>query len=282
MKKLSTILLLTFLFSCSTNNTSSNVNQDENSYTSSLDSISSSTNSIELDKKNIEEFEEYLLDINGHPNKVNAVMNNYYNFSAGEDADLEGKDTFEVNRYKRENASDIVIRKGSQIVGNSITNYESQIFADSDYFYNLINDGTNKRKTTIIYLKSQEETNFNISFGLTQISNLDYLKSLIGDERVTYTLNLPTSYLLKGEVSFSYSLTALDSNSAKTQQISHEITLNIENSVITKAKHITQTDMYAGGVKANWQRIESSYTYTQGEYEKYDGEVFNPKEYIEE
>ena len=292
MKKgLGFISLSLLLFSCSTNKSMTTVENNESSVDSTRidDSTSSSSfesssqaKQIDLDKEKIEEFNQYLMDINGHPNKVNVSMNSSYNFSSGDEIDLEGSDIFEAMRYKRENASDIVIRKGTQIVENSKSDYQAQLFTDKNYFYTLVNDGNSKTKTSSIYIKSLEEEFFNISFGFTQIANLNYLKSVIENNNISYTLDLPNDYLLKGDISFSYSLSSLDQNKIKTKEIKHEITVTINNNVISKAKHITQTDLYAGGIKANWQRIESNYTYFEGEYELYKGEVFNPSEYLEQ
>ncbi|HAS56862.1 MAG TPA: hypothetical protein DEF61_02665 [Firmicutes bacterium] len=292
MKKgLGFISLSLLLFSCSTNKSMTTVENNESSVDSTRidDSTSSSSfesssqaKQIDLDKEKIEEFNQYLMDINGHPNKVNVSMNSSYNFSSGDEIDLEGSDIFEAMRYKRENASDIVIRKGTQIVENSKSDYQAQLFTDKNYFYTLVNDGNSKTKTSSIYIKSLEEEFFNISFGFTQIANLNYLKSVIENNNISYTLDLPHDYLLKGDISFSYSLSSLDQNKIKTKEIKHEITVTINNNVISKAKHITQTDLYAGGIKANWQRIESNYTYFEGEYELYKGEVFNPSEYLEQ
>ena len=285
------ISLSLLLFSCSTNKSMTTVENNESSVDSTRidDSTSSSSfesssqaKQIDLDKEKIEEFNQYLMDINGHPNKVNVSMNSSYNFSSGDEIDLEGSDIFEAMRYKRENASDIVIRKGTQIVENSKSDYQAQLFTDKNYFYTLVNDGNSKTKTSSIYIKSLEEEFFNISFGFTQIANLNYLKSVIENNNISYTLDLPHDYLLKGDISFSYSLSSLDQNKIKTKEIKHEITVTINNNVISKAKHITQTDLYAGGIKANWQRIESNYTYFEGEYELYKGEVFNPSEYLEQ
>ncbi len=293
MKKgLRFISLSMLLFSCSTNQTATTIDKenktssdssliDESTSSSSIESTSNVTQ-IDLDKEKIEDFNQYLLDINGHPNKVNVSMNSSYNFSSGDESDLEGSDIFEAIRYKRENASDIVIRNGTQIVENSKSDYQAQLFTDKNYFYTLVNDGNNKTKTSSIYIKSLEEEFFNISFGFTQIANLNYLKSVIDNINISYTLDLPKNYLLKGEISFSYSLASLDENKVKTKQITHQINLTIDNNAISKAKHITQTDLYAGGIRANWQRIESNYTYFQGEYELYKGEVFNPSEYLEQ
>ena len=292
MKKgLGFISLSLLLFSCSTNKSMTTVENNESSVDSTRidDSTSSSSfesssqaKQIDLDKEKIEEFNQYLMDINGHPNKVNVSMNSSYNFSSGDEIDLEGSDIFEAMRYKRENASDIVIRKGTQIVENSKSDYQAQLFTDKNYFYTLVNDGNSKTKTSSIYIKSLEEEFFNISFGFTQIANLNYLKSVIENNNISYTLDLPNDYLLKGDISFSYSLSSLDQNKIKTKEIKHEITVTINNNVISKAKHITQTDLYAGGIKTNWQRIESNYTYFEGEYELYKGEVFNPSEYLEQ
>lgn len=128
MKKASLLIFsLGFLFSCGA--TTSSISSSESSKTEITTSEQTTTSTLtqeEIDKEKIEEFILYLDDIKGHTKQVNAVMNNYYNFSAGDSPDMSGNDTFSATRYTREGASDITVRKGSVLVGEAQANMNAR------------------------------------------------------------------------------------------------------------------------------------------------------------
>lgn len=278
MKKASLLIFsLGFLFSCGT--TTSNISSSDSSKTEVATSEQTTTSTLaqeEIDKEKIEEFILYLDDIKGHTKQVNAVMNNYYNFSAGDSPDMSGSDTFTATRYSREGASDITVRKGSVLVGESQSKYECQSFVSGTNVYQLVkNEDGSKTKNVAPNILNNAEDALNISFAYSQIGNLKYMLDCIGTDLTTYEYNFPTSYSMTGTFSFSYSLTSFQESNVKSRQISHEVTITLEKSVISKATHVTQDDVYSGGKRVNWQRVESSYTYIHGDYEQFQGEVFD-------
>ena len=266
------------MFSCGT--TTSSVSSSESSKTevttSSEQTTASTLTQEEIDREKIEEFILYLDDIKGHTKQVNAVMNNYYNFSAGDSPDMSGSDTFTATRYSREGASDITVRKGSVLVGESPSKYECQSFVSGTNVYQLVkNEDGSKTKNVAPNILNNAEDALNISFAYSQKANLKYILDNMGSDLISYEYNFPTSYSMTGTFSFSYSLTSFQESNVKSRQISHEVTITLEKSVISKATHATQDDVYSGGKRVNWQRVESSYTYTHGDYEKFQGEVFD-------
>lgn len=278
MKKASLFIFsLGFLFSCGT--TTSNISSSDSSKTEVTTSEQTTTSTLtqeEIDKEKIEEFILYLDDIKGHTKQVNAVMNNYYNFSAGDSPDMSGSDTFTATRYTREGTSDITVRKGSILVGESPSKYECQSFVLGTNVYQLVkNEDGSKTKNVAPNILNNAEDALNISFAYSQKANLKYILDSMGSDLISYEYKFPASFSMTGTFSFSYSLTSFQESNVKTRQISHEVTITLEKSVISKATHITQDDVYSGGKRVNWQRVESSYTYTHGNYEQFQGEVFD-------
>ncbi len=278
MKKASLFIFsLGFLFSCGT--TTSNISSSDSSKTEVTTSEQTTTSTLtqeEIDKEKIEEFILYLDDIKGHTKQVNAVMNNYYNFSAGDSPDMSGSDTFTATRYTREGTSDITVRNGSVLVGESPSKYECQSFVLGTNVYQLVkNEDGSKTKNVAPNILNNAEDALNISFAYSQKANLKYILDNMGLDLISYEYDFPSSYSMTGTFSFSYSLTAFQESNVKTRQISHEVTITLEKSVISKATHVTQDDVYSGGKRVNWQRVESSYTYIHGDYEQFQGEVFD-------
>lgn len=278
MKKASLFIFsLGFLFSCGT--TTSNISSSDSSKTEVTTSEQTTTSTLtqeEIDKEKIEEFILYLDDIKGHTKQVNAVMNNYYNFSAGDSPDMSGSDTFTATRYTREGTSDITVRKGSILVGESPSKYECQSFVSGTNVYQLVkNEDGSKTKNVAPNILNNAEDALNISFAYSQKANLKYILDSMGSDLISYEYKFPASFSMTGTFSFSYSLTAFQESNVKSRQISHEVTITLEKSVISKATHITQDDVYSGSKRVNWQRVESSYTYIHGDYEQFQGEVFD-------
>lgn len=278
MKKASLFIFsLGFLFSCGT--TTSNISSSDSSKTEVTTSEQTTTSTLtqeEIDKEKIEEFILYLDDIKGHTKQVNAVMNNYYNFSAGDSPDMSGSDTFTATRYTREGTSDITVRNGSILVGESPSKYECQSFVLGTNVYQLVkNEDGSKTKNVAPNILNNAEDALNISFAYSQKANLKYILDSMGSDLISYEYKFPASFSMTGTFSFSYSLTAFQESNVKSRQISHEVTITLEKSVISKATHITQDDVYSGSKRVNWQRVESSYTYIHGDYEQFQGEVFD-------
>lgn len=278
MKKASLLIFsLGFLFSCGTTSSPTSSESSKTEVTTSSEQTTTSTlTQEEIDREKIEEFILYLDDIKGHTKQVNAVMNNYYNFSAGDSPDMSGSDTFTATRYSRESASDITVRKGNALVGESPSKYECQSFVSGTNVYQLVkNEDGSKTKKVDQNILSNAEDALNISFAYSQKANLKYILDNMGLDLISYEYKFPTSYSMTGTFSFSYSLTSFQEINVKSRQISHEVTISLEKSVISKATHITQDDVYSGGKRVNWQRVESSYTYIHGDYEQFQGEIFD-------
>lgn len=278
MKKASLFIFsLGFLFSCGT--TTSNISSSDSSKTEVTTSEQTTTSTLtqeEIDKEKIEEFILYLDDIKGHTKQVNAVMNNYYNFSAGDSPDMSGSDTFTATRYTREGTSDITVRKGSILVGESPSKYECQSFVLGTNVYQLVkNEDGSKTKNVAPNILNNAEDALNISFAYSQKANLKYILDSMGSDLISYEYKFPASFSMTGTFSFSYSLTSFQESNVKSRQISHEVTITLEKSVISKATHVTQDDVYSGRKRVNWQRVESSYTYIHGDYEQFQGEIFD-------
>lgn len=283
MKKASLLIFsLGFLLSCGTTPSvsSSESSKTEVTTSSSEQTTTSTLTQEEIDKEKIEEFILYLDDIKGHTKQVNAVMNNYYNLSAGDSPDLSGSDTFTATRYSRDGASDITVRKGSVLIGESPSNYEAQSFVLGTNVYQLVkNEDGSKTKNVDQNILSNAEDALNISFAYSIQAHLKTILDNIGADLTTYEYDFPTSYSMTGTFSFTYSLTWFEEANVKSRQISHEATITLEKSIISKATHKTQDDVYSGGKRINWQRVESNYTYIHGDYEHFQGEVFNVSEF---
>ncbi len=201
MKKASLFIFsLGFLFSCGT--TTSNISSSDSSKTEVTTSEQTTTSTLtqeEIDKEKIEEFILYLDDIKGHTKQVNAVMNNYYNFSAGDSPDMSGSDTFTATRYTREGTSDITVRKGSILVGESPSKYECQSFVLGTNVYQLVkNEDGSKTKNVAPNILNNAEDALNISFAYSQKANLKYILDSMGSDLISYEYKFPASFSMTG------------------------------------------------------------------------------------
>lgn len=263
------------LASCggSASQSSSEATEESSSDSSTSSEEPSSTTSSEDEAAVIKNFLSILYPLNGHPNKATVSQENTYDFGIA----VSGEDDFTVERFSRERASDIAVRKGVSTVGSNVTNYETQTFSDGFLIYALTKyEDVPASKSSATYEDSMLELNIGFSFYYSQESNLNYLARYLYNESVDCEIDLPESIPSSGTTSFSYSMAISD------EKVSHDYSITTDNGIITAYTHNYVDESYVGSQVINSTITKETVSFEQGEYASFTGEVWNPSDFDNE
>lgn len=266
------------LFSCVNNSV------DDGSATSSDFSYSFGyPETVDGQTLEIEEFISQLEAIEGSPKKLSVVQKEQYAFYTGGDSlfTIESTDTFTVERFHRNNASDILIRKGAfSMEGYDDATYECQIFNDATTFYQLTKyDENTKTKSTGAYDPSTAESTYTISLTHSETSNLRYLESYLGVSGFGPAYNFENAKR-NGTFSYEYGITQYDDDGSEAAGIHHELSVTASNSAIVSYTHEYLNVIFLNGEASQYQYTKTEATVIEsGDYDVYSGEVFNPDDF---
>ncbi len=254
----------------------------------------SSISTIPVDEQ-LQTFYAKLLTLEGNVNKMEmfGVSTRYYlSDNASVPFSMPMYDNSTTIRYNSENGP-MLVRTGRQSYslddkGNfsEFTYYTKQTFYDSKFFYYLGKWKENEEVT----LKAERdpfsedaiESVLNISFPLTEKANIEKMCSFVGNTKYGITFQGLNNFTTNGEWNYSYSFTIYENKMAivKVSEVTYNNTLTIKDGVITKVVQEYEDAMYTGNnLKTNWIKSKMTYTFTQGEYEDFTGERFNPNDF---
>lgn len=250
---------------------------------SSSSEPTTSLSETEQAKQDFAAFLAAIEEANGHPSEASMEMKVATSYlSDGDPLTITYNDTFTLKRYHRSQGSDVLMREGSYAYEGSIGSYtyQTQTYAGGGFFYRLTKeDGVPSSGDSTIYRAEAVELNLGFSLHPIQEENLNYLEGFLGESGYLVEYSLPRAIPAEGECSFAYSLTKYASGLNLDWKISHEYALQIEGGVIASYTYSYAQDLYAGGVKANWQESETKATFAQGDYPLYEGEVWDPEDF---
>lgn len=254
--------------------TSSSASSSESSSTSISEESSSSSDTRLSD---IEAFLAELLAINGHPNKATVLQENVDNYYG---MDMDWQDSFTVERFTREGESDIAVRKGTQTIGDTITNYEIQTFVQGENIYLLKKeeDVPERQKSEVYDEASMLETAIGFSTYYIVATNLNYLANFLDYSSVVCEIDLAKDVPSEGTTTFSYSI-AFYVNGTIDEKISHDWSITVSQGIITGYVHDYADQLYYGGENLNSSYSKETVTFEQGEYAPFSGEVWNPSDF---
>jgi|GEM_PF-4642847 len=241
---------------------------------------------IETGIEEIDVFIASLQKLTDHPNVANVSVSTEYNYlTDGSDYfTMNASDTFTIERFLLNKKDGITVREGIYEVEGNESSYVTQTYHDGEKFY-LLTDYKSASdvdsKESIPYKEDTIEDNLSINFSYKEISNLVYLASFKDEDSILGDYELPESINENGDTSYKYSLTAYQDGYLQ-QKISHEVTFTVENGVIVSSKHIVESDLFGGTrQKVNYSVSTTEATYTQGEYQEFDGDLFDPDNFVE-
>lgn len=274
---LKTVFVLLFLSSCTgkPEESQKSINQAESSI-------------LQTGNETIDAFICQLSDLKDHPNKASVKSTTEYNYmigdSDGEYFTLSGTDVFDIERFTVDKRDGITVREGTYTLEDDSSRYVAQVYHDEEYFY-LLTDYKSKMdrdtKKTMPYLEDAIEDNLSINFSYKEIQNLAYLTKFDNEDSILGEYNLPDSIPNDGEVSYKYSLTIYEQGYLN-QKISHEVKFTIENGTIVSSTQTVENDLFGGTrQKINYSLNVTEITYTQGDYQEFDGKLFDPDNFIE-
>ena len=280
MKK-SVFLILPLLFLCSCNKESSSSLSSTSSGTesSSLSSSSSSSSSSST-PLTAEDFVEKLSKAGGHPNQIQGEQETSYFFSTGTEEDgitIDGKDAFTAGRYSNKEDGDLIVRKGVLTMDGSSTSYEMQTSYDEESFYQLLRyeDGTGT-KQLLPFAESSIEANLSLDAAMSEAKSLSDALSYQGVKDVEVVLDLPKS-LTDGETSFSYEVNLfVEGTDVYQRRLLSSTTITLEEGILTHIETTKEEKIYASGLALNKMSVKSAMDIQQGEFQAYDGEIFDP------
>lgn len=286
INKITILFPLLFLFSCGNSASSSSLSSSASSSSSSSSSSSESSSSsslteLEKDKAEVQSFYDYLSSLNDHPNKVSgSTVSSYYYLTDVEPLEIKGTDTFVSTRYTLP-ASGLLERIGTIKMDSSSSKYRTDIYHDKTSFYKLTDyaDDTEDEKQVLSYDSDYEEDNLNISIVYSDMANLEYMLENMGKAKVGYDFSFPESIESLDTLEYSYSLTIYETGTVPNETITHTTSFSLDGDALKKATTTYADDKYAGGVKANWSLSTSTLTFTQGDYEPYNGTLLDPKDF---
>ncbi len=235
----------------------------------------------------IDAFLKQLNKYTDHPNRADVVVttDNYY-MMAGSDEymSMHVVDEFDITRYKLDANGDITVRNGIYTVEDSASKYTSQIYASENSIYCLTDyEGKDDvdLKQTIAYNKDSLEDSLAINFSYKEEENLRYLASYNDGVNATGEYELPDTLPETGEFKYSYAIYAYQ-DGYLNQKISHDVTVEVENNVVVSSKCVVESDLFGGTrKKVNYSVSTTETKYTQGEYDWYADEVFDPSDFAE-
>ncbi len=235
----------------------------------------------------IDAFLKQLNKYTDHPNRADVVVTtDYYYMMAGSDEymSMHVVDEFDITRYKLDANGDITIRNGIYTVEDSASKYTSQIYASENSIYCLTDyedEDDVDLKQTIAYNKDSLEDSLAINFSYKEEENLRYLASYNDGVNATGEYELPDTLPETGEFKYSYAIYAYQ-DGYLNQKISHDVTVEVKNNVVVSSKCVVENDLFGGTrKKVNYSVSTTETKYTQGEYDWYADEVFDPSDFAE-
>jgi len=258
--------------------------------TSEITSLSSQNTSTELSpeeqkRANISNFKDHILSCEGSVKQrdvINVTSTSYASetvplvmLTGYQATAIRYTDIVEINgRYSFLNES------GVETDGSD---YKTQIFYDSRNFYKV----TQYKETSYQSGNKAESTPFNeeniksflsIGYPIDEYNSALYLLEYLDRKDVKVEENNMAGYVYNGSWSYSYNITFYESDetgSVISQYISVSSKLTLVNGIITNAEQTMNNDLYAGGVKLNYQESYTQITYTQGTFEEFKGTLLN-------
>lgn len=242
---------------------------------SEVSTSSESSESRELtESEKLTDFRDFLLEAEGHPNRVEGNLStSLYYLTDVDYFEMVIDDEFEIERYE----GNILYRKGTYVMNEGTPDpYEQYMFVDGAFIYRVtLYEEGDPVEESVVASDSEIENSFAIGFGSTQAQNLDILSRYVGHNYsdVEYTLVLPETYAGDGTYTFSYSLTFYVEGSTVLvdQAVSHECEMLVQDGLIVSSKSTVRTDVYAGGLLANYSISNTEVSYSQGEYAAFTG-----------
>ncbi len=284
-------LLLLSLISCSGNG-----NPTSNDSSSSEENRSSDTNE-EIDVA--EQLSEFYARISSLEGKVKSteqtILSVRYYLTDVEPLSVGMKEVSTTSRYVGSDLGTIVVQKGYVGFADDINeeahskeNFELQLFHDANKFYKITdyeNQSTPDSKQVINYDPNFEEENFSLGFSVTEKANVDFMKQCYNVPGYGVKYENIDAIVENGEWEYSYELTIFETEndrvtSIPAQVIGYRNKLTIENNIIIKVEQEYYNELYTGGIKANWNESVMIKTYTQGEFDTFKGQRFDPNNYI--
>lgn len=165
---------------------------------------------------------------------------------------------------------------------SEFTYFTRQTFYDSKFFYLLTKWDDSSTGVRVVFSEDTIQDNLNIGFPLTEKANIEQMCSHVGDTKYGITFQGLNNFTTNGEWNYSYSFTIYENKMAivKVSEVTYNNTLTIKDGVITKVVQEYEDAMYTGNnLKTNWVKSKMTYTFTQGEYEDFTGERFNPNDF---
>ncbi|MCQ2772156.1 MAG: hypothetical protein MJ238_02620 [Bacilli bacterium] len=235
------------------------------------------------------EFAALLEEKTGHVNHIEGEAYMEYGYMTAESDDyftLEMGDEFTIDRYVRDNGSGINVRNGKSITSSGEEPYVSQTYKGSISWYKLTDysgEDSLDTKQTIRAAITNEEAILSLSFANGEVSNLRYISQFFqfGEDEVKIKYTLPDSIPENGEFQYEYTMTSFE-DGYPWEKLTYGAKAMVKDGVIVASYVMSRDDMYAGENKPiNYTFSETAIDYTQGEYPKFEGELFNPDNFVE-
>ncbi len=256
--------------------------------TNSSDSVNSSKE--EFVPTGDSKIDAFLIQLNkyiDHPNKADVVYaseTGYMMTGPDDYMKMHVVDEFDITRYKLDADSDITVRNGTYTIESTESKYTSQVYGSGHSIYCLIDyedESDIDFKQTIAYNKKSLEDSLAINFSYKEVANLRYLAENNDGVNGVGEYTLPDTLPETGEFTYSYALYAYQ-DGYLNQKISHDVTVEVNNNVVVSSKCVVESDLFGGTrQKVNYSISTTEATYTQGEYEWYADEVFDPADFTE-
>lgn len=274
------------LASCTTPTTSSSNEVLSSSEEASSSLVpSTSLTPLEADKKAINDYSSLLKGIDGHAKSAIVTVETHDRLPL----EMVTMDEFTVTVYTRPNGlSNVLVRNGTiTINGNKKdqVTYQMQVFAQDGSIYQLTRASDDLPKQNFVEdTKAGRDIELTLSFANKQIDNLSYLSRVMDVEGIDYGIEFGDIPSGDGTFEFAYGLTSYvieneEVTSTKEQEIIHDLDVTKENGVIASYDYAYQLDRYVGGVVANTKQSFTHAVLEQGDYELFQGEVWDPADF---
>lgn len=284
MRKGSLLLLVPLLFACGGTPNESSVEESSLSVESSSVYVP-----VNPDEAKFLAFAELLESKTGHVNHIEGEAYMEYGFKdASGDGYLtvEMGDEFTTDRYILDDGPGILVREGDYITSDGKEAYVSQTYKGPLSWFKLTDysgEESIDTKQTIKSALTEDEAILSLSFATGEVSNLRYVAQFFQfpEDEIKITYDLPESIPDDGEFMYSYTMTMFEEG-YPWEKLTYKARAMSKDGVIFASNTQSRDDMYAGErVSINYTYSETSIDYTQGEYAKFSGELFNPHDFTE-
>lgn len=196
------------------------------------------------------------------------------------------KDENTKTRYTY-NGSYLVEAKGNAaildddgVTVSSSSAYTMQITNDSENFYKVTDyaesDWTDT-SSSVAYTDAGVALNYNIGFAQDDISNIEAMKQMTNSLKYEYSYTNFEGKIEDNKLHYTYVVNFYTiyhgGVQVKDQMISYDNTLTIENNIVTKLEQKYSNILYYSEQPTNSIYVNSTVTYTQGEYSEFTGTV---------